>query len=350
MPLAELLDARIVFFFGVSSHAFLNPLEAHIVDRIEKDMEQSKDFTFLTTVWKKFVSSSERVSSGTVRIKTLIDQTIAVQSSWGTLRGWFNEAAITHQKHTNDIQRKVLERMRVVLIEQLPSMTNPVYIHSHARTDLGDAINIHIDHRMAETIALEIAELQVDELIAYRKKFALHNWCCNYPNTRKVFKDRMAAVLPMLLSGISVATEVYPYIEMIGRYSDFDERYLGGWDTCTLARLCIDRFVELAPPFFTENPDLVLALNWYRYTTSPTVSETMEPICRRLIAMQTDPQILVNVQEREPFFSFAQKRFGILLQQMKASTSWFEEYISKKFFFGNKEIFLLKAKEFVQVA
>ncbi len=347
--LEELLKIREKFFSGCSTRPFVDIIEESIIEQLKKD-PRSDTFSFLIDIWKKFMDHicvGDGPTQGALNVEKLAQEIIAVEKDLDNLKSWSGDCELRNHRSTNTIRREITARKKELITVLLPTSDEATQIYSYFSGSFSDTFNLKIDRRLAEVIMSDIATMGFDGLFEYRKKFGLHPWFCKCPDTRKVFADRMDEILPKTITAFSSATQAYEHIKLVAEFYEFDNRFMHGYDGFPKLLPIIERCIELTPIFFKTNPDLRQALIWYRYSRSEKIQKAMEPIIGSIINEEQSAEVLRNVEKNEPFLKLAEERFGILLRRLKAPTTWFEKYIENKSFFGNKEIFLMKAKEFV---
>ena len=326
--------------FSVSQYTvkILYPVSNRICELLATD-ERRHSFEFLWFVWLRmpFIDYYQNIVSDLMPAALLLEKDLV------KLYEHFNKARTNYHGFKNKPRRLVGNRIVGALDEQVPSMEDISRL-SWYHEDISESCvetRGKIQLRIRQLIEPRLASLTtVRQVLKYRKEVTLQykDKGTAGSQAKEAFNEKLEKLFPKFLKMFKTASRLRGWAEHEGCF----------W-------ACADRFLELVPAYFKANPCLQTCVEWYdRYKHRDATDKgrcVFDPIMQRLIKRERRPEVLLGVKSNlcDDHLALAQHRFAVLVGRMTRPNQWFLSCIKTETFWGEKELFLRKAKEFVEM-
>ena len=324
------------FSIGQYTVGIVSPANSRICELLATD-ERRHSFEFLWFVWCRI----DLIDYYKDIVAAMMPAALLLEKDLAKLYEYFNKAHTNYYGFDNKPRGLVGDRIIEVLEEQIPSMESISGLSKcyEGVSESRVATRGKIQVRIRQLIEPRLAKLTtVRQVLALWKEVSAQCKGSADKQAEQIVGEKLEKLFPKFLKTFKTAS----------RLRDWTER-----NGCLL--MSEDRFLELVPDYFKADPCLQTCIEWYdRYRHRDTADKghrVFDPIMQRLIKHERNPRVLLETKGklRNSHSVLAQQRFAVLVERMTRPNQWFLSCIKTETFGGQKELFLRKAQEFVEM-
>lgn len=303
-----------------------------MAELVEND-PRNTSFDFLYHAWRMFAPSIGYAR----RVEALMPAALEKETDIPLLGKLHKESFRGSWDHWNhDCARHLARRINYLIELKLPTLTDITAIEDMHWRAMSDATREKVDLRAVAIIENDLLTADFKSAVEYKNKHKYLLDLQKFRNSRHCLMQRIHSLCVLEMQKYGNALDLYEFI------MDFK--------TENLWYYCCSYFETLVPKYFEENPDLLTAITWLKQYNLKSLRE----VVAKLISSEVNPATVILVLEyygdnstATDITSVGQERLRNCIQALTEPQTWFLNCLEQKKFYGCRDAFVAKTKEFV---
>ncbi len=328
----------------------LDFFENFIFKAVENDQRKSS-FQFLLDVWKAMFKSRPNC----VNVANLMPEALKNETDIKKLIKSDEETYNDWNGKKNEAHYFLWARIESLIFEYFSKTEDVEILDWYLRVSNKKETKSEIVKKMVVVANNELKKFSdIQSVFDYEELFSFDNFgdynTCR--DLRITFNSHVMRIVSDSLKKIKKAEDIYPLVLLLNSSHTKNDFY-------NSKRLIVNRWIVLSRSYFKKNLDLTIALDWFNQSKTLIEHDYMNGhdyvnswvnILAKLIPISNNKKTLAsisNISWLKELKTSAEERVLFIISNMKEPDEFFAESIKNNKFFGDKELFIKKAKEFV---